>query len=421
MFSNIFQILQAYSLFSNPVWSWVCNGDICTKVDANSSTSAVQLSTCKLTCGKYGSLWPKPTGAIQLGNQTLRFLPKVLRKPTIYCKSSACEDETGQIKNAITSSINKAFSTFEKNIKNVYDKQRVNKLCNESLLTQIKTDLEIRHDDLKQTLTTNESYQLSITTSKEDQGKKDLRVKIRAESFFGVRHALETVSQLTSYSEESDTMQIVSEVNISDAPIYPYRGLMLDTSRNFFSVKSLMDTVRAMSYNKMNTLHWHITDTPSFPIEIMSLPNMTKYGAYSDRQIYTKADVKRIIEYSRLHGVRVLPEFDQPAHCGNGWQWGKEAGLGELAVCVNKDPWEEFCVEPPCGQLNPANDKLYPILEKIYKEYLNMFDSDLFHAGGDEVKTYFVKNVLNLLLLINVNNETNLQVLLIYFDRDLPG
>ena len=26
--------------------------------------------------------------------------------------------------------------------------------------------------------------------------------------------------------------------------------------------------------------------------------------------------------HGKLRGVRILPEFDQPAHCGEGWQWG---------------------------------------------------------------------------------------------------
>ena len=58
-----------------------------------------------------------------------------------------------------------------------------------------------------------------------------------------------------------------------------------------------------------------------------------------------------------------MPELDAPAHSGNGYQWGEEEGLGKLAVCVNKGPWEKFCVEPPCGQMNLANPNLYDVVE----------------------------------------------------------
>ena len=54
---------------------------------------------------------------------------------------------------------------------------------------------------------------------------------------------------------------------------------------------------------------------------------------------------------------------------GEGWQWGPSKGYGNLTVCFNKEPWPHYCVEPPCGQLNPANPKVYEVLGKIYKTY----------------------------------------------------
>ncbi len=47
-------------------------------------------------------------------------------------------------------------------------------------------------------------------------------------------------------------------------------------------------------------------------------------------------------------GIRVIPELDQPAHVGNGWQF---AGCENCTVCVNQEPWYKYCVEPPCGQV----------------------------------------------------------------------
>ena len=55
-------------------------------------------------------------------------------------------------------------------------------------------------------------------------------------------------------------------------------------------------------------------------------------------KLFDKKIVNIVI--GRLRGVRVLPEFDAPAHVGNGWQFGESEGKGKLAVCVNQEPWQ---------------------------------------------------------------------------------
>lgn len=93
-----------------------------------------------------------------------------------------------------------------------------------------------------------------------------------------------------------------------------------------------------------------------------------------------------MINYAKLRGVRVIIEIDAPSHAGNGWQWGAEAGFGNLAVCVNQQPYRSYCIQPPCGQLNPINPNLYNVLKDLYADIIDMTaDNELFHMGGDEV------------------------------------
>lgn len=161
-----------------------------------------------------------------------------------------------------------------------------------------------------------------------------------------------------------------------------------------------------MASSKLNTFHWHITDSQSFPFVSKSNPNLSKLGAYSPKKIYTPEDIKevsffcfyfvylfdviylflcylllylQIIEFARFRGVRVLPEFDAPAHVGEGWQ------DTDLVACFNAQPWGQYCVEPPCGQLDPTKPELYDILEGIYSDMVELFQPDIFHMGGDEV------------------------------------
>lgn len=158
---------------------------------------------------------------------------------------------------------------------------------------------------------------------------------------YGARHALETLSQLVSNNECEPGLFLLDSVQIEDRPIYRHRGLLLDTARNYLPIAVIKRTIAAAASCKLNILHWHITDSHSFPLEIPTIPQFTAYGAYGPDQIYTPKDVRRIIQYGKLRGVRVIIEIDSPAHMGNGWNWGPQHGLGDLAVCVNAQPWRQ--------------------------------------------------------------------------------
>ena len=54
-----------------------------------------------------------------------------------------------------------------------------------------------------------------------------------------------------------------------------------------------------MSYNKLNILHWHITDTHSFPLQLESMPELAKYGAYSSSKVYSPSDIKSLVQYAK--------------------------------------------------------------------------------------------------------------------------
>ena len=80
----------------------------------------------------------------------------------------------------------------------------------------------------------------------------------------------------------------------------------------------------------------------------------------------------------------IVPELDAPRHAANGWQFGHVEGHGNLALCINE--LDDRCRGGVCGHLNPANPKLYDILELAYEDLTEMFPTELFHMGGDEVE-----------------------------------
>jgi len=104
-----------------------------------------------------------------------------------------------------------------------------------------------------------------------------------------------------------------------------------------------------------------------------------------------------VVLYARSLGIRVLAEFDAPAHASSGWQFGPESDMGELVVCDRQD-WDDgdvkLAAEPNAGQLNPLNTHVYAVLENLYEDFVQAFSANgamplsMFHMGGDEVNFY---------------------------------
>jgi hexosaminidase len=101
--------------------------------------------------------------------------------------------------------------------------------------------------------------------------------------------------------------------HINDKPLFPYRALMVDTSRHFLPLNALRRQIDALSFTKMNVLHWHMTDAQSTPYDSAVHPNL-KLGAFTPGAVYTLEDIKGIVEYARVRGVQVLMEIDMPGH-----------------------------------------------------------------------------------------------------------
>lgn len=256
--------------------------------------------------------------------------------------------------------------------------------CNLPSENEMFVRIRIDSANLKLYSETSESYQLNITSS-----ANRVMAQISAETVFGARHALETLSQLMVRRVDDmkrNGLVIVSSAQISDKPAYQHRGLLLDSARHFIPMTTILRILDGMSSSKLNVFHWHITDSQSFPMESKRLPQMNFYGAFAEDKIYRQAEIDSIIKYAKYRGIRVILELDAPAHAGHGFQWGPDYGLGNLAVCVDNQPWRKSCIQPNCGQLNPANENLYSVIKDLYQDIRDYKEKDEFlHLGGDEV------------------------------------
>ncbi|XP_022911919.2 probable beta-hexosaminidase fdl isoform X1 [Onthophagus taurus] len=347
-------------------WTWKCINHRCEKILMSewSSAKSQSLATCNMLCSEV-QLWPLPSGPIKTSSETVTF-------------SFQQVEFESHAKDPALSLLEQSYGIFNENLVTILRQPySENAAAN---VNRFRVKVIVNHSEIvRLKLSTDESYNLTVN----HQGN-DVICAVHANTFFGARHGLETLSQLIWWDDGN--LRIISNVYIQDVPKFSYRGVMIDTARNFMSLTSLKRSISAMSANKLNVFHWHISDSQSFPLEIPSVPEIHEYGAYNADSYYSVQDVKELVEYARLRGVRVVIEVDTPAHAGNGWTWGPIKGLGDLAVCVNAQPWYLYCGEPPCGQLNPENPYVYDILEKIYTDILEMTQEDeIFHIGGDEV------------------------------------
>jgi len=393
---SLLLLLVVWQVRSDPLqftlpspWSYACdvsNSSLgghyvqprCIKVPSSSATEVKGLNACKMTCGATGLVWPKPV-SMERSQDLVHFTPQELN----FFSVATGSDEVSLL-------VNKFADIFKEYLymKNPeYEGGYVNPFQDKPFTAtkDIKVSVEVLDGDASFTTETDESYSVEIKPVVGKRSDDSILVNIVAKTYYGARHGLETLSQLITYDDLSDTLVIYRSAKVVDRPSFQHRGLLVDTARNFMSIPVIKQIISAMSYDKLNVFHWHITDTHSFPMYSRRVPQLTLYGAYSPRKVYSIEDIQNIVEFAKVRGVRVLPEFDAPAHVGNGWQFGEKEGQGRLALCVNQEPWEQYCVEPPCGQLNPINPNVYSTLGKLYEDFYEMFSNDLFHMGGDEV------------------------------------
>ncbi|GAQ11950.1 beta-hexosaminidase 1 [Aspergillus lentulus] len=240
--------------------------------------------------------------------------------------------------------------------------------------------VDVKVDDLKADLQhgVDESYTLDVK-----EGSNT--IQITAKTVWGALHAFSTLQQIV-ISDGKGGLIIEQPVSIQDAPLYPYRGIMIDTGRNFISVNKILEQLNAMSLSKLNVLHWHLDDTQSWPVQIKAHPEMVK-DAYSVREIYSHADIRRIIAYARDRGIRVIPEVDMPSHSSSGWKQADPKMVACADSWWSNDVWQyHTAVQPNPGQLDIIYDKTYDIVRDVYNELSGVFTDNWFHVGADELQ-----------------------------------
>uniref|UniRef100_A0A3B3C3F2 Beta-hexosaminidase subunit beta n=1 Tax=Oryzias melastigma TaxID=30732 RepID=A0A3B3C3F2_ORYME len=283
-----------------------------------------------IQASKYGSLWPLPQ-KVQISDVPLKLSGTTFE----------FTDAKGSTAGASCSVLQNAYRRYFDYIFGGPKKQKMsrNRRSGPTEVTELQVSITSPDSqcDGYPGVTSDESYELSV----------DAPVAVlKAPTVWGALHGLETFSQLVY--EDKYGAKTINSTKVSDFPRFAHRGILLDSSRHFLPIKVLL----------------------------ANLPDVPPGAYHPYTHVYTPADVKMVIEFARLRGIRVIPEFDTPGHTQS---WGK-GQMDLLTPC--------FSGAAPSGTFGPVNPILnttYDFMSRFFKEVSSVFPDGYVHLGGDEV------------------------------------
>ncbi|MEP7080751.1 MAG: family 20 glycosylhydrolase, partial [Ginsengibacter sp.] len=204
-------------------------------------------------------------------------------------------------------------------------------------------------------------------------------VKITANNPKGIFYGIQSFLQTIPYEGKKE----IPCLFIQDKPQFAWRGMMLDVSRHFFTVKQVKEFLDILATYKMNVFHWHLTDNQGWRLEIKKYPKLTSVGAWRMEKpgavffqkdstlnekekryggFYTQKEAREIVAYAKDRNITVIPEIDIPGH--------SEAALAaypQFSCRQQPQIVTNAYGSPPGASDNycPANDSTFTFLENI--------------------------------------------------------
>jgi len=229
---------------------------------------------------------------------------------------------------------------------------------------QLQVSVEHASKEIQE-LGEDESYTLEVTPS---------AANLKASTTLGAMRGLQTFLQLVEVTPQGFALPAVV---IQDKPRFPWRGLMIDSSRHFTPIDVIKRNLDGMAAVKLNVFHWHLSDNQGFRVESVRFPKLHEMG--SDGLYYTQGQVREIISYARDRGIRVVPEFDMPGHSTSWFVGYPDLASGPGPYSVERK-WGVF--DPA---MDPTRESTYKFLDEFIGEMAKLFPDQFFHIGGDEV------------------------------------
>jgi len=243
----------------------------------------------------------------------------------------------------------------------------------------------------------SEAYSLHISKDK---------IRIEARDQAGFFYATVTLLQLMDPAIWSRVKQrkmswSLPVCKVEDYPRFKWRGMMLDSARNFFSVDYVKKFIDRMAQHKLNRFHWHLTDDEAWRIEIKKYPKLTSVSSKRgpgttlpfslfpamrgpkdkvQSGYYSQKEIREIVAYAKVRSVEIIPEIDTPGHA-------KAALIAYPRLLT--DPYDKSAYisvqKIKNNTLNPAQESSYIFLDNVFAEVAALFPFEYIHVGGDEI------------------------------------
>jgi len=198
----------------------------------------------------------------------------------------------------------------------------------------------------------------------------------------GVFYGAQSLAQIMACSAQAGGHELILPAcRISDGPRFPWRGLMLDSSRHFQPLNVIFALLDHMAEYKLNVFHWHFTDRQGWRPVFNCAPELAEQlpanRTYS-WGTYSREDMIAVRDYAAARFIKVVPELEMPGHSAAVFKTHPE-----LACPLENDPYAvdawEFCI---------GNPEVKVFLKKLLAEIAEIFPgTPVIHIGGDEAGT----------------------------------
>ena len=267
----------------------------------------------------------------------------------------------------------------------------------------------------------------------------------------GVFNGLQSLASLISLNKKT-----VPYVHIVDEPLYEFRGMLIDTARNFRSKAFILKLLDQMAAYKLNKLHLHMGEDEGWRLEIPGLPELTEIsskrcfdlteqsclmpqlgaGVDSASEVngfYSVEDYSEILQAATARHIQVLPSLDMPGHSRAAIK-AMAARYNKYSMLEDKEKAEQYLLHDPNdvteyssvqfykdNTINACQESSYRFIEKVMTEVQKIHAAagqplTRYHIGADETAgAWLESDVCKTFIANNEHGVTEMSELGAYF------